>query len=384
MRTLNQVDVVQDSNAKYPFGSTIKNETETQEGTAIVAEYMADIIQNIYKVVELAGITPTGTEDSDDTQYQIVEAFKKLPNSLNDIEQVLTLTGTVWSVNLDLTKLPNKYVLFAKSSEDYNEETTYTFKGTTSLQYGFTSNGFRSGDTLIVIVNTGGVRAIPVSSNNVNNDINITLGLPLSFIQGNKMWYESQGKLMSDTPSVANIQSILRTELDDATLILNDMFIIKGVVLCFCLIPGSNQYFFRAFTLPNLTASSAVDYEDTDFDASGDFVPYVYADKNFVYVTNAMNYSPNAYQFTKLFFNADELKLYFNSTLSIDNSFEKTTNAVIKSGFLYTMLLGELVRFNLTSGVKTSLGIYPEAAGQLFGFNDSVYFNVGQVAKKWF
>jgi hypothetical protein len=75
MRTLNQLEIVQDTNEKYPFGSTVKNETETTEGTPIVSEYIADIIQNLYKLVSLAEITPTGTEDSDITQYQIVEAL---------------------------------------------------------------------------------------------------------------------------------------------------------------------------------------------------------------------------------------------------------------------------------------------------------------------
>lgn len=384
MRTVDQFSIPQDSDVKYPFGSTIKNETETDEGTPIVEEYIGDIIQNLYKLLKLTGVTPNGIADSDSAQYQLVEALKKLPNSLNDIEQVLDLHGTIWSINLDITLLPDKYFMFAKASEDYTESMPYTFRGNTNLEYPFSSAGFRTGDTILLVLNQSGVKAYPISSASLSNDIAITLGSPLSFIHGNKMWYESQGNLMNDTPIVANIEQTLRTELVDASLVLNDMFLIKGVILCFCFIPTGNQYFFRAFTLPDLSASSAVTINGADFDGSDNYVPYVYAKKTDVYISNSMNYSPNAFSFSKLFFNAEQLTLYFNSSFGIDNSFDKTTNAAIKNGLLYTFINGNLTSWNLTSGLKTSLGNYPETAGQLFGFNDSVYFNVGQAAKKWF
>ena len=48
------------------------------------------------------------------------------------------------------------------------------------------------------------------------------------------------------------------------------------------------------------------------------------------------------------------------------------------------MIYGNLNSFDLTSGDKVFLGNYPGILGQLFGLNDSIYYNSGEVAKKWF
>jgi hypothetical protein len=48
------------------------------------------------------------------------------------------------------------------------------------------------------------------------------------------------------------------------------------------------------------------------------------------------------------------------------------------------MISGLLESYNLSSGAKVSLGIYSGVAGQIFGFNNQVYFNAGEVCKKWF
>jgi len=139
MKVLGNLLVPKDSNSRYPFGSNIKNETDTEQGTPVVREIYGDPLMNLYRILELVGMTPTGTEDSDDTQYQLVEAIKKLPNSLNDIEQILTLSGAIWSVGFDLAYLPNKYFFVARASEDYVSTETYTFKGSGVLELPFSN-----------------------------------------------------------------------------------------------------------------------------------------------------------------------------------------------------------------------------------------------------
>lgn len=383
MRTLNQLSIVQEAAAKFPFGSTVQNETDTQEGTPIVREHYGDIQQNIYKLLKMAKITPTGTEDSNDTQYQLVEALKKLPNSMNDIEQVLTLNDTQWTVNFDLSILPNKYFFFARASDNYDSGATYTFIGTGAEEYGFGSFGFRSGDPLLVIIDTATVRAYPLLSANSLDEVSTTLGSPLSYIDGAKMWYQEDGKLFSDTPNLFDLQTVLQTEYSDATLVLNDMFIVKNKVLCFCFIPSGNQYFFRQFSLSDLTVSHIVPI-NIELGSADDFVPYVYVYKTAVYMTNAQNTTANDYSFSKFNFNALASTLTYVSDFDLDNTFVKTTNAAIKNGLLYTMIAGALNSFNLTSGAKVSLGDYPSVSGQLFGFNDSIYFGSGEIGRKWF
>jgi hypothetical protein len=66
-------------------------------------------------------------------------------------------------VPIPIDYLPNNTCLHCKASSAYNLASTYTFKGTSSLSYGFTApNGFNAGDELIVIVNTAGVVAYSV------------------------------------------------------------------------------------------------------------------------------------------------------------------------------------------------------------------------------
>lgn len=166
MKVLGNLSVDKDTNAKYPLGSNIQNETDTLNGTPVVREIYGDILMNLYRILELTNITPTDTEDNKDTQFQLVEALKKLPNSLNDIEQVLTLSGSVWSVPFDLSILPNKYFFIARASENFVDGTTYTFKGTGAIELPFTSSGFNGSDELLIIIDNSTVRAYSLNLDN--------------------------------------------------------------------------------------------------------------------------------------------------------------------------------------------------------------------------
>ena len=384
MRTIKQLAIPQNTDAKFPF-STIQNETDVLDGTPVVEEIYGDVLTNIYKLLQVVGLTATGTQDSDTSQYQILEALKKLPNSLNDIEQVLSLTATTWSIPLNLDYLPNKYFFIARASENYVAGTSYTFKGSTATEYPFTSTGFKASDELLIIIDSSNVRAYSLSIlSDAPAEVFSVMGTPIAFNDSNKMWYQESGQLLSDVPSVDYLESIIRVDLADGTIILNDIFVLNGYVLCYCLIPATNVYFFRQFILTDLSVSIAVSLVGASFSSASDFVPYAYAQQGFVYVTNDMNSSTDDFSISKFTYAPAGGTLTFVSTTDMDGDFVKTTNAVIKSGLLYTMISGELNSFNLTSGVKASLGLYSGVAGQIFGFNGQVYFNSGEVCKKWF
>lgn len=385
MRTIKNLIVPQNSDSQFPF-STILNETDTNDGTPVVEEIYGDILTNSYKILQTAGITPTGTQDSDISQYQLLEAIRKLPNLLNDIEQVLTLSASQWTVTFVLEFLPNKYFFIARASADYISGATYTFKGAGAAVYGFTSSGFKASDELLVIIDQSNVRAYSLSAlgSTAATEIFTVMGTPVAFNDSNKLWYQDAGQLLSDVPSAANLEATIRVDMADGTVLLNDVFIMSGYALCFCLVPGTNVYFFRRFNINDFSTSTAVTISGTSFSSTSDFVPYVYAEAGIVYVTNGMNSTANAYTITKLTYNSGAGTLTFVSTTNIDNTFVKTTNAAIKTGLLYTMISGVLNSFNLTSGAKVSLGTYSGNAGQVFSFNGQVYFNTGECAKKWF
>jgi hypothetical protein len=383
MRTIKNLSVPQNSEAKFPF-STIQNETDILDGTPVVEEIYGDVLTNIYKVLQSTGIVPTGTQDNDITQYQFLEALKKLPNVLNDIEQVLSLTGTVWSVPLNLDFLPNKYVFIARAGDNYTNGITYTFKGTSSTTYTFTGSNFRSGDEVLIVIDSSNVRGYSLTQLAQSaTEVFTVMGLPVAYNDSNKIWYQEGGKLLSDVPSVNDLESIIRVDVSNGTVLLNEMIVINGNVVCFCLIPATNNYFFRYFSLSNLTASFPIT-ASVAFGTSADYAPYIYADAGFIYVSNNHNNSVNNYNISKFAYNPSLATLTFVSSVNLDATFVKTTNAVIKSGLLYTIISGVLNSFNLTTGVKTLLGNYSGIAGQLFKFNGQVYYGSGECTKKWF
>ncbi len=383
MRTIKQLVIPQNSDAKFPF-STIKNETDTEEGTPVVEEIYGDVLTNLYKLLQTTGITPTGTQDNDLTQYQILEALKKLPNTLNDIEQILTLTGTVWSIPLPIELLPNKYFFYARATDAYANGGTYTFKGSGATSYPFTSSGFKAADELLLILDTSGVRAYSLAFlDSISDEIYTVMGLPIAFNDSNKMYYQSGGNLVSDTPSINYLENIIRVDVSDGTVLVNDILISNGYVLCFCLIPSTNTYFFRQFALTDLSVSFAVALVGTSFANASNFSPYVYAKQATVYVTSAMNANANDYSITKLIYNVGAATLTLSSSLDLDVTFVKTSNAVVKNELLYTLITGVLTSYSLTTGTKTVLGDYGSINGNLFGFSGKTYFSSGEVAKAW-
>ena len=381
MRTIKNLAVPQNTDAKFPF-STILNETDTNDGTPVVEEIYGDVLTNIYKLLQKVGITPTGDQDSDVTQYQILEALQKLPNTLNDIEQILTKSGSVWSINLPIELLPNKYFFFAKATDLYQPGASYTFKGTGPTVYPFSSNGFKASDELLLILDTTGVKAYSLSVlDAVSDEIITPMGLPLSFNDSDKMYYQTDGNLISDTPSVNYLEQIIRVNVSDGTVILNDIFVMNGYALCFCLITASNTYFFRQFALSDLSVSVAV--TGITFGNTTNHSPYVYAKQGVIYVTNGANGTANDYAVNKYNYTGSTASMASVSSVNLDVSFVKTSNAVVVGDNLFTLVSGIFTKFSLNTGIKTDLGNYGGISGNIFGFNGKTYFGSGEVAKRW-
>lgn len=387
MKVLGNLPVVKDVNVKYPFGSNIQNETDTMEGTPVVREIYGDILMNLYKLLELTGVTPTGTEDSNLTQFQIVQSLKLLPNSLNDIEQVLVKNANVWSVPLDLQKLPNKYVFFARASENYSSINPYFFKGTGAVQYPFFSNGFSASDELMIVIDSAQVRAYSLSftSSSVSEVYNV-MGSPLRYNSSTTMYYFSDGVLYNDTPKAYNLENIIRVNVSDGTVIVVDVLISQGFALCFCLSPSTNTYFFRQFDLLDFSVSQSVAIIGETMGSLADYKPQIYIDNAIdLYITNGMNTTANNYTFSRLVYSPGTNSMEFVSNYNIGNTYVKTTNSVIKEDILYTLLDGQLTGCNLAgTRVFYNIGVINTMLGVLFGHRNNVYYSSNNIAKKWF
>lgn len=384
MKALGNSPYVKDVNSKYPFNGNIQNETDTQDGTPVIREIYGDILMNLYKLLELTGITPTETEDSDDTQYQIVEAVKKLPNLLNDSEQVLTLTGSVWSVPFNLDLLPNKYFFLARPTDDYVSGTVYTFKGTTGTTYNFTSQtGFNSSDEVLVIIDSGGVRVYSLTMINTMDQALTVFGQPIAFNDSATMYYQEGGNILTDYPSIGYLENEIRVLAGDGTLIVNDIFVLKGKILCVVYNPSTITYQFYSFPINDFTTPTLVSISGGSIPVGSDNNPYFYCNGTNVYVTNKGGSNANDYEVEVFVFDETLNTLTYFSLIALENTFGKTTNAIIKDDYIYTLISGVFKRFSLTGSTVEDLDTYNGIIGNLFAYNGGFYYSSGEVAKKW-
>lgn len=374
---------------KFP-DSTIVNETDVNYGTPVVREVYGDIITNLYKLLRLAKISSTGIEDNELNGYQIVDALKKLSNELNDVEQQLNLNGTIFSIGLDLSILPNKYVCFCRAAETMMDSVTYTFKGTGPEEYQFNpSNKFKGGDEVLLIIDTGSVRAYNINSLSEGDNLSevfTPFGAPLAYSDETKVYYQSEGVLFSDKPESYDLQSMIRLALSDGTLIIYEMLLISGHVYCLVFSPSTLIYKIYRFALDDFNNPLAVSITGPSFPSGAnieDFKPNIYTDGVNMFITNNTGNSINDFEVNSYQINAVSGELSYSSTINLNPAFLKTTNTIVKESMLYTFIGGSLIKHNLGNGVLTQLGSYPTFIGLLFQMKSGVYYSNGEVAKRW-
>lgn len=386
MRQISQLPIIKEVSTAQPFGA-ILDETDTQDGTPVVRAIYNDHLVNNYKLLETTGITPTGDEDGEDTQYQVLEALQKLTNVHNDIEQILTLSSGVWSVPFDLSILPNKYVFIARASSDY---VSGTFRGVNvSPSYSFTSPGFDNLDELLVVIDQSGVRAYSISKTvtpppPVVEDLFTVMGNPITYNDSDTFYYQEFGNLITDVPKVDFIQDVIRTDVADNTVLVTEMFVITGYLLCVVFYPIAQTYKFRQLEIVDLSLSTEVAQVGFTIPSGVDNNPYFYSDENSIYITNTNGTTANDNDITIVNYNPVGAVLNIGSFITLDASFIKTSNAGAKAKLLYTMINGALRSFNLLTGSKSELGNFNTNVGTLFNYKGDVYFSAGEVAKKWF
>lgn len=383
MKVLGNLPIEKDSSVNYPFGANIQNETDTVSGTPVVREIYGDVLMNIYKLLELANITPTDSEDNDSTQYQLVEALKKLPNSLNDVEQILQLTGSVWSVPFDLSILPNKYFFIARASDAYSSGATYTFKGTGVLELPFTSSGFNASDELLVIIDSLSVRAYSLSALNEAPDfLSTIISTPVRYSSGNDLYYFDSGKLYKNNLlAVYDLQNSIRVDQSDGALILQTVNIMQGHVVCVVKNPTTLNYEFYAFDLTDLNTVISVS-TDIVQTPSTDYLPEFYGTDAYLYATNQCNRDALDYKFTELTFDINTYTLNESTNTDFDATFVKDSNGAVLNDKLYIFISGDFNYFDVNNGVKTNVGTFNALTGYLFRLGNNLYLNQTNIAHK--
>lgn len=388
MRTINGLPIPQDTNTtKFPDGQ-ILNETSTVLGTPVIREIYGDVLTNIYAILRDAGITPNQMEDAEDTSYQLLQALKVFHNELNDLEQVLTVSGANINTTFDFDNLPNNYVFIGKVSDALAASTNYNLvsTGNKSIVVSNTSVIVASSivlvtikDTTATVLNLSGIAAAATTT------LTTAFGTPLSFNEASNMLYFSNGTVFDESPKSHLVENIIQVAQGSLDINVLDVIVHKGKLICFTLNTSTLTYQAFSFDLSNL---DVLEGEITMPKVSGvDNQPYMYSDGVNVYFTNStntINDSTNDYSVGCFIFDATNLTFTSASFSDIDANFEKTTNVFVNTdGNLFTFISGNVYRYDLDGAARVFLDNFNTLNGFVFKFGGQNYYTNGEVAVSW-
>lgn len=392
MRKIKDIsDIVKEVNSDFPDG-TIINETDTQDGTPVIREIYGDILNNNYKIMRETGVDSNSLEDSESNGFQLVEAIKKLPNTLNDVERVISFDGTNYNVYLNFNYLPDKYVFVARVDSNYVAGSqifgTLNKDGQSPISYSLVSpTGFNASDEVLVILDQSSVRVYSLtktSQEEDSEDLLLSLGNPLAYndVFPNIMKYQEDGYLIDDSPKSVYVEGDLRFFSGDGTLIVLDIVFVQNQILCYCFSDQDKKYIFYLMEtdFSNIRLVTGI-----NIDASvNDYKPYFFTDQNRIILTNQANNSDEDHvlSFYSLDWSAGTAVL--TSELNLDPSFKKTTSIAVSNLIAYTLVEGVLNGYDLNTGNAENIAVFNSAIGSIFVFGQQkIYFSFGQIAKLW-
>lgn len=389
MRTLKNLPVPQDGDdARFPDGQ-IKNQSSTESGTPVVRELYGDIITNVYAILRDAGIVPNENEDSELTQYQLLDALKVFSNNLNDLQQILTVNANDINVVFDFDNLPENYVFIGKITDPILASENYTINSSGANSFPINSTlDISASSIVLVVLNQAGSQMFNLSSliSGVGDAVNIPFGTPIAFNESKNMLYFSDGRIITDNPGSFAIQDSIRAFEADANIEVLEVVLHKKKLICFTINTVSLEY--KAFSFDEADFNTVEGQITLSVGVIADNQPYIYCDGDYIYFTNtvaAVNDSIDDFKIGKFLFNPVLLTLTFTSSFSLNNLFQKTTNVFMNNiiGALYTFISGELYEYNIGPATRQEIGFFNTVDGIVFKFNGKTYYSNGNVATKW-
>ena len=383
MRTIRDLPIVQDgNNTLFPDGQ-IKNETATQDGTPVVREIYGDVITNIYKIIRDAGVDFTETEDSESTQYQLLDALKVFTNELNDTMQVLTVNGLKVSINVSLDNLPNNYFFICQVSDSLSSGVTYELEGSGDNTYNFSvqSNINSSSQVLLIVNKFSNVRLIDLSKETVQNTISLPYSGLLSYNSSNTSYYLSDGFILNNGPEATNVQQVIRVDQGDNDILIYDAVIHKGALICLAKTDAATVYDIYVFNLTNL--ETVVNKFTVTQQTSTDHVPYLFADNSFVYLSNLGNNSSDDFKMRAYSFDSETFEFTQSSDITLNSDFQKSTNYFIKDSKFFTFINGNLYSYPFTGETRNFEKFLNNTNGQVFTQDSKIYFKSGFIGNLW-
>ena len=385
MRTIKGLPIPQDTDlTKFPDGQ-IQNESVDglTPGTPVVREIYGDVLTNVYAILKAAGITADEVEDSSLKGYQILEALQKLPNVLNDLQQLITVSGTDMSVLFNFDHLPNNYVFIGKVTEDIIAQQVYDFTGTGAAAKQVTSTTDVVASSIVLIIlngNQSNLIDLNPSTAAQNAIINTSFGNPLSFNESNDILFLQGAVIVNSYPKSFLIENLVQIAEANANLKLLDAVYHKSRLVAMFFDTVALKYRLWSFLGTNL---AAIEGEITIPDTFGvDNRPYMFCDGSFLYFTNsgaAVNSAVNDYTIGKFLFNENTLIVSSVSTGNLDVMFEKTTNTFITNDKFYTLISGVLYAYEI-GVVRAFIDDLNIVNGQVFKQGGQTYYSTGEIA----
>lgn len=124
MKNLYDYEDTQSATVDLPFGA-FKNESAPgkQDGTAIVAEHIQDIVYPLYQILQLAGITPDGELEDGNSKTQFIQALTNIGIFRYSDKSIYNKSVFVWNV------IGSVFTLYRSAKDnnnaDINDETSW-------------------------------------------------------------------------------------------------------------------------------------------------------------------------------------------------------------------------------------------------------------------
>jgi len=146
--------------ANYPNGR-IKDNTGSNDGTAVNERVKGDLHQAIEKLMRLYGITPNDLPDNETNGFQIIDALRALA-SKNDFILNLGSTASILQVPIKLGSMVNEESVICVATADFTTETQ--IKGSDAPTFTATIQGdFKTGEYVRLIKKSGGITLVRIA-----------------------------------------------------------------------------------------------------------------------------------------------------------------------------------------------------------------------------
>jgi hypothetical protein len=388
MRSLKGLGLVHDTNyALFPQGA-IKNETDNEEGTPVVREVYGDLLMNIYAILKDRGINLNDVEDSQQNGYQLLDALKLIYNQYLDASQILSKNGANWFINIDTSLIPDKAVLFVRSTEDMVKNISINVLDIAGEFLSVSpKTNVKTGDDCVLIYDASGGRLYslnPDSSKEISIDSFVVYGNP---IPQNKslpiVWYFQSGILSNMNLEFYDIQDAVRRKFSNSTLEVRNVGQIDSYFLCLVYKPVDFSYSFVSFFNGNFSNPQEVSFVGFSpiFNGVEDYKVNVYFQNDEVFATNKAGNSIENNEISKFVFNPTTNQLIFQADILVNISFEKIQNTSIIDNRLISLDSSRISTYDFSGG-KTTKETFGQLIGQLFRVADNIYFGNGYNAIK--